>query len=232
MLPSFSALLKLLLLAKVYEAPRSRRLAPDDLEEAPQPLPALEPPNTGVYSTSDQAGSQGVCARAVHDFRQRNYQLCRRLRELINDQDRTYERWSSNVVVSWGARLCSDPELPRDTGEYDSCDAALFCRVTTNLDPCPQSLLQEHINHVRFRMRCDSLKVFLTGSQPDTVAGCFTRAEIETFQEAERVKDQQDLLSKYPDSKVFESGGKFVYAKPAPYIQSRSSCLDYRGASK
>lgn len=214
---NISNLSKSLLFIVGCEAPRPQ----ETVDEEPALLPALVPPNTQVYKSFDLAGSHSVCVSAVGDFRNSNYQLCRRLRELIGDDHEhiVYERWASGIVMSWGARLCTDPELPKN-GEYDDCDAAFFCRVLGNLNPCPQSLLQEHINHIRFRMKCEGMKVSLDGRQPDTTAGCYTEKELIAHREAEHVKQETELMKRFPDSKVFDVDGKVVYAKPVPYICS------------
>ena len=221
-----STLCKFLVFARAYEAPRPRQ------RPEPSPLPELQLPNTQVYTVVNPEGSQTTCSRAVHDFRERNTELCQRLRELIGDANVTYKRWSSNATKPWGARLCTDPELP--PGDYDTCDATFFCRVTSNLTPCPQSFLQEHINHIRFRMKCaeEDLKVYLTGNQPDTVAGCYTPSQIEAFREAEKIKQEKELMNRFPDSKVFVAEGTIVYAKPAPYIHPRFTCMDYDGSTR
>lgn len=156
MRPLFSTLYKILIFASLsaYEAPRSRQ-RPERPESEPAPLPDLVPVNTQVYLADYHDASNAACTRTMIDFTGNNLELCIRLRELIGDNRVIYERfaYAPNVIVSWGARLCSDPELPNDQ-EYDECDAAFFCRVLTNFHPCPMSLLQEHLGQTRFRLKC------------------------------------------------------------------------------
>lgn len=229
---TITTLYKFLIFLQGHEAPRTLELRP---VPEPSPLPALIPPSMAVYVADWHNGSFDACSRVMLDFVYNNLGLCHRLKELIGDRFIVYENYAASAVVPWGARLCNDPELPNENGEYNSCDAAFFCRILTNFHPCPQSILQEHLGQTRFKMKCagPGVKAYLKGTQPDTTAGCYTETEWRRHQENELIEHEKNLLKKFPDSKVFKTeGGAIAYAKPAAYVHPRFACSDFQSTSK
>ena len=189
-------------------------------------MPDLAPLYTGVYIT--RTTSKQVCETVLVTFAQENAQMCRILRNAIGDSW-TYRDALATATISWGARLCSDPELP--PGEYDTCDAAIFCLITSNLYECPQSFLQEHINSVRIRMKCigPGQQVYLEKEQPDTVAVCRTSAE-----HAKQLKEKEIALEKVRVRNavpvVYISEDTLYIAEPAPWV-SKFTCVDLPSSS-
>lgn len=140
-----------------------------------------------------------------------------------------YQDVLTYATISWGARLCNDPELPPGEYDLDTCDAAFFCLITSNYYECPQSFLQEHINYVRFRMKCigPNQKIYLQGEQPDTIAVCMTQKEYEDQEKEKQVKLENERLAKTV-SMVYTAEGTQYLAKPAPF---KFTCVDLPSSS-
>ena len=143
-----------MIFSRAIEAPSSSEPDPA-LHRPPPPLPELVPPSTLVQLGYYHRASHDICRRVILEFTENNRNLCQRLRTLIGDSYVVYQAYTYEAIVPWGARLCTDSELPNDE-EFNPeiCDAAFFCRVMSNYHPCSQSLLQEYLGQARFRLKC------------------------------------------------------------------------------
>ena len=194
------------------------------------PLPELQLPYQGVYITL--TGSVHACAFALGLFQSQNFELCSALRVLAG-QDTPYTDVLARAYTSWGARLCNDPELPQND-DYSGCDAAFFCRITSNYIQCPQSFLQQYLNPVRFKMKCvgTGQQVYLKYDQPDTIAECMTPEQHAERVEKEKIAAEEAKSAAKLVGKVVLAEGKVFYAKPEPWV-SKVSCqeFDFKGGT-
>ena len=131
-------------------------------------LPTIRAPPTHFRDRRTGTGSDQACKSALLDFYRSNIHYCQRSNPL-NDPAPEHGAYLNEAIKSWGARLCSDPEL---WPEYSDCQVAFFCRVVAPVGVCMQEFLQAHLNHDRFKMDCSSQRPYLIGDQPDTIAGC------------------------------------------------------------
>ena len=124
-----------------------------------------------------------------------------------------------NTVISYGARLCTDPEAQVD--DQEDCHGTTFCRVISNYSECPMSVLQQYLDYVRFRFHCIEIgqRAFLYGEQPDTIARCQKPAE----------KDREDKVRALAETsrnmEVHVADGGLYMLKKTPWVP-KTSCVD------
>lgn len=206
----YITLLKMMFLTMRCQAPNPRRRQVS--------LPELHeflPPHTFGYCTP--LDSQAICEIVVHNFALKNFAICRELRHSIGEINE-YQVDVKNTVFSYGARLCTDPEAGVDD---ENCHGTTFCKVISNYSECPMSILQQYLDHVRFRFYCNDpgQRAFLYGEQPDTIARCQRPSE------KDRADKMRALAEETRNMEVYVADQGLYMLKKAPWSPS-TSCID------